>query len=213
MATDASHARIAEAFARVPREPFLPTAERISAGDNVPLPIGQGQTNSQPSTVADMLLLLAPRSGDTVLDLGSGSGWTSALLAGLVGAAGKVIGVERHPVLVESSRRALDEWRSSADGRQSVAQAEGECDIAEVAITAAVPGTLGLPEEAPFDRILVSAGADSLPTELVDQLAIGATMVIPVAGEMLKVVRSGRGAEEVTITRHGWYRFVPLVSG
>ncbi|WP_422386005.1 protein-L-isoaspartate O-methyltransferase family protein, partial [Brevibacterium epidermidis] len=75
----------------------------------------------------------------------------------------------------------------------------------------AAPGALGLPAEAPFDRILASAGADSLPDELVDQLAVGATMVIPVAGEMLRVVRGGTGADELTITRHGWYRFVPLV--
>ncbi|HJE76585.1 MAG TPA: protein-L-isoaspartate carboxylmethyltransferase, partial [Brevibacterium epidermidis] len=89
--------------------------------------------------------------------------------------------------------------------------ADGET-LAEAAIHEAVPGALGLPAEAPFDRILVSAGAESLPDELVDQLAVGATMVIPVAGEMLRVVRGGDSADALTITRHGWYRFVPLVS-
>ena len=203
MTTHANHDRIAEAFARVPREPFLPMAERRHASDNVPLPIGHGQTNSQPSTVADMLRLLDPRPGDVVLDLGSGSGWTSMLLAVLVGPTGRVLGVERHPELVESSQAALESVAAEF--------ADGET-LAEAAIHEAVPGALGLPAEAPFDRILVSAGAESLPDELVDQLAVGATMVIPVAGEMLRVVRGGDSADELTITRHGWYRFVPLVS-
>ena len=203
MSSEAPHDRIAEAFARIPREPFLPVAERRNASDDVPLPIGHGQTNSQPSTVADMLRLLDPRPGDVVLDLGSGSGWTSMLLAVLVGPTGRVLGVERHPELVESSQAALESVAAEF--------ADGET-LAEAAIHEAVPGALGLPAEAPFDRILASAGADSLPDELVDQLAVGATMVIPVAGEMLRVVRGGTGADELTITRHGWYRFVPLVS-
>ncbi|WP_025779404.1 protein-L-isoaspartate O-methyltransferase family protein [Brevibacterium sp. VCM10] len=203
MTSNATHDRIAEAFARVPRDPFLPVAERQNASDNVPLPIGHGQTNSQPSTVADMLRLLDPQPGHTVLDLGSGSGWTSMLLAVLVGPAGRVIGVERHPELVETSRAAIDAVTADAPDQET---------LVEVAIHAAVPGALGLPAEAPFDRILVSAGTESLPDELVDQLALGATMVIPVAGEMLRIIRDGPGADELTITRHGWYRFVPLIS-
>ena len=203
MTTHANHDRIAEAFARVPREPFLPMAERQNASDNVPLPIGQGQTNSQPSTVADMLRLLDPQPGDVVLDLGSGSGWTSMLLAVLVGPTGRVVGVERHAQLVESSREAIEAVTAEFADRET---------LAEVAIHEAAPGALGLPAEAPFDRILVSAGADSLPDEIVDQLAVGATMVVPVAGEMLRVVRGGRDTDELTITRHGWYRFVPLIS-
>ena len=202
MTTHANHDRIAEAFARVPREPFLPMAERQNASDNVPLPIGQGQTNSQPSTGADMLRLLDPQPGDVVLDLGSGSGWTSMLLAVLVGPTGRVVGVERHAQLVESSREAIEAVTAEFADRET---------LAEVAIHEAAPGALGLPAEAPFDRILVSAGADSLPDEIVDQLAVGATMVVPVAGEMLRVVRGGRDTDELTITRHGWYRFVPLV--
>ena len=125
------------------------------------------------------------------------------LLAVLVGPAGRVIGVERHPELVDSSRAAIDAVTADSADREA---------LAEVAIHAAVPGALGLPAEAPFDRILVSAGAESLPDELVDQLALGATMVIPVAGEMLRIVRDGPGADELTITRHGRYRFVPLIS-
>ncbi|WP_248283984.1 protein-L-isoaspartate O-methyltransferase family protein [Brevibacterium sediminis] len=204
MTSDATRDRIAEAFARVPREPFLPVAERQNASDNVPLPIGLGQTNSQPSTVADMLRLLDPQPGDTVLDLGSGSGWTSMLLAVLVGPAGRVLGVERHPGLVESSRAAIEAVTADPADQET---------LAEVTIHEAIPGVLGLPAEAPFDRILVSAGAESLPDQLVDQLTVGATMVIPVAGEMLRVVRDGPGSDELTITRHGRYRFVPLIIG
>lgn len=204
MTSDTTQDRIAEAFARVPREPFLPTAERQNASANAPLSIGHGQTNSQPSTVADMLRLLDPQPGDTVLDLGSGSGWTSMLLAVLVGPTGRVLGVERHPELVESSQAAVE---------AVTAEITDGTPIAEAVIHEAIPGTLGLPGQAPFDRMLVSAGAESLPDQLVDQLAVGATMVIPVAGEMLRVVRDGREADELTITRHGWYRFVPLVAG
>ncbi|WP_166823429.1 protein-L-isoaspartate O-methyltransferase family protein [Brevibacterium limosum] len=203
MTSDTTQDRIAEAFARVPREPFLPTAERQNASANAPLSIGHGQTNSQPSTVADMLRLLDPQPGDTVLDLGSGSGWTSMLLAVLVGPTGRVLGVERHPELVESSQAAVE---------AVTAEITDGTPIAEAAIHEAIPGSLGLPSEGPFDRILVSAGAESLPDELVDQLAVGGTMVIPVAGEMLRVVREGREADELTITRHGLYRFVPLIS-
>lgn len=203
MTSDATRDRIAEAFARVPREPFLPVAERQNSSDNVPLPIGHGQTNSQPSTVADMLRLLDPQPGDTVLDLGSGSGWTSMLLAVVVGPTGRVLGVERHPELVESSRAAIEAVVAESADRET---------FAEVAIHEAVPGALGLPAEAPFDRILVSEGAESLPDQLVDQLAVGATMVIPVAGEMLRVVRDGPGSDGLAITRHGRYRFVPLIS-
>lgn len=204
MTSDTTQDRIAEAFARVPREPFLPTAERQNASANAPLSIGHGQTNSQPSTVADMLRLLDPQPGDTVLDLGSGSGWTSMLLAVLVGPTGRVLGVERHPELVESSQAAVE---------AVTAEIPDGTPIAEAAIHEAIPGTLGLPCQAPFDRMLVSAGAESLPDQLVDQLAVGGTMVIPVAGEMLRVVRDGREADELTITRHGWYRFVPLIAG
>lgn len=185
---------IAEAFARVPRERFLPASHRDWAQSNVPLEIGCGQTNSQPSTVADMLSLLGASPGDSVLDLGSGSGWTTALLGVLVGPSGRVIGVERH-------RELLD---------RSIAACAG-LEIESIEFAEAVPGILGLPERAPFDRILVSAAAEELPSRLVDQLAPGGVMVIPVAEEMLRVERTGESPEAVAVTRHGRYRFVPLI--
>ncbi|SMY00395.1 MULTISPECIES: protein-L-isoaspartate O-methyltransferase family protein [unclassified Brevibacterium] len=205
MASDRQADSLAEAFAQVPRELFLPAKERGFASSNVPLQIGDGQTNSQPSTVADMLTLLGPREGDRVLDLGSGSGWTTALLGVLVGGRGRVSGVERYRRLIDGARASLSEIDPDA------------VDLGSVEIIAATEGVLGLPEAGPFDRILVSAGSESLPYELVEQLSIGGVMVIPVGGEMLRVVRIGSadsGADAdagITVTRHGSYRFVPLI--
>ena len=195
MGSEREPVSLAEAFSRVPRASFLPEGERSFSTSNVPLPIGHGQTNSQPSTVADMLELLDPQPGDHVLDLGSGSGWTSALVAVLVGARGRVTGVERHRGLIDYARKSLSAFSL------------GNVDLLE-----ATGGILGAPEAAPFDRILVSAGAESLPSELVDQLSIGGVMVIPVGGQMLRVVRNGPEDDETAITSHGWYRFVPLIN-
>lgn len=191
---------VAEAFAQVSRALFLPEEERDSASSNVPLPIGDGQTNSQPSTVADMLRLLDPQPGDRVLDIGAGSGWTTALLSVLVGPSGHVTGVERHHHLIARARKAL-----------SLASADIDDVAGAVQIRAATAGVLGQPEAGPFDRILVSAEGESLPPELTRQLAIGGVMVIPVQGEMLRVERTGPDDEDVVVTRHGWYRFVPLI--
>lgn len=180
-----------EALARVPRAGFLPAALQPRAGYDGPLDIGHGQTNSQPRTVADMLRLLAVEPGQRVLDVGSGSGWTTALLAELVGPSGRVEGVELEPDLVRF-------------GRANIA------DVSTASIAQARPGVLGLPDGAPYDRILVSAAPDELPQELVDQLADPGRMVIPVAGRLLLVVRDGG---DVQVTPHGYYRFVPLRRG
>lgn len=179
------------AFESVPRAGFLPGDVRRRAWENVPVPIGHAQTNSQPSTVAAMLRLLDVRPGHHVLDLGSGSGWTSALLGELVGPQGRVLGVERVPELVTASREAL-----------------AESERPWVVIREAEEGVLGAPGEAPFDRVLVSAEAASLPEELVGQLGRDGVMVVPVSGEMVRVVRGDEGDR---VTRHGPYRFVPLV--
>lgn len=179
------------AFAACPRNRFLRPTESAEAGEDRPLPIGQRQTCSQPSTVAAMLRLLDVEPGMRVLDLGSGSGWTTALLAQLVGERGAVHGVELIPELVRFGRANL-----AATGQ------------AWARITQAQPGVLGLPEHAPFDRILVSAEADELPQALVDQLRAGGVMVIPVAGVMQRVRRADDG---IHVTTHGSYRFVPLL--
>jgi protein-L-isoaspartate(D-aspartate) O-methyltransferase len=182
--------RVAEAFAAMPREWFLPESQRRSAAYDGPLPIGHGQTNSQPSTVAAMLRLLDVKPGHKVLDVGCGSGWTTALLAHLTGSSGRVVGVELEPDLAEFGTANLD--------RAAVPWAS---------IHQARPDVLGVPGAAPFHRILVSAMARELPEELVAQLLSGGVMVVPVRGTMLRVSCTARG---VSVTRHGAYRFVPL---
>lgn len=181
---------VAAAFAAHPRADFLPEAARYRADDDGPVQIGRGQTCSQPRTVAAMLRLLQVAPGQHVLDVGSGSGWTTALLAHLVGPRGSVVGVEIEPELV-------------AFGSANLAGA----GTPWASIRQARPGVLGAPEDAPFDRILVSADADSVPPQLVAQLGDLGRMVIPVDGWMTVVVKE---AGAVSTSRHGPYRFVPL---
>lgn len=183
--------RISAAVAAVPRKQFLPRRQRRHAAEDRPLQIGKEQTNSQPTTVHNMLALLDPQPGHRVLDVGSGSGWTCGLLGHLVGSTGKVYGVELVPELVAMSANHLN---ASAQPWVSVRQAE--------------KGVLGIPSEAPFDRILVSAMAAELPDALVDQVGRKGRMVIPVAGRLSVVDRHADGAVEVR--RIGHYAFVPL---
>lgn len=181
---------IAAAMEAVPRAGFLPPGDQERADHDGPIAIGHGQTNSQPRTVADMLRLLHVEHGQNVLDVGSGSGWTTALLAHLVGPDGQVVGVELVPHLVEFGRANL------AARHQPWARIES-----------AIPDVLGAPDNAPYHRILVSAMATELPRELLDQLAVGGRMVLPIDGRMTLVEK---GAEETRVTGHGLYRFVPL---
>lgn len=180
------------AFEAVPRDAFLPPEMRRHWRADRPLPLSQGQTNSQPSTVAAMLDLLDVQPGHRVLDVGAGSGWTTALLAHLVGPEGSVLGLERIANLALGARESLT--------------ATGPWPQARVRV--ATPGVLGAPGQAPFDRILVSAEATHMPRTLVRQLGDGGVMVIPVDGIMTRVERTGG---ETHITEHGLYVFVPLI--
>jgi protein-L-isoaspartate(D-aspartate) O-methyltransferase len=183
--------RVDAAMRAVPRRLFLPEAQRAYAEADQPLPIGHGQTNSQPSTVRRMLELLDVHAGQRVLDVGCGSGWTTALLDELAGPDGSVVGVELEEDLAE--------W-----GRSNVVAA----GRTGVVVHTARPGVLGWPDDAPYDRILVSAQARELPEELCRQLGEPGVMVVPVAGRML-VVRQTPG-QEPTVEASGHYRFVPL---
>lgn len=183
--------RLDDAFAAVPRADFLPPDQRPYADVDAPLPIGYGATNSQPWTVRYMLSLLGVASGQRVLDVGSGSGWTSALLGWLVGPGGSVVGVDLVPELVDMGREALGErfgW---------------------VRLELADRGALGWPAGAPYDRILVSADGRRVPNELVEQLAPGGRMVLPAAQEMVVVEKDAEGR----VVRHATgdrFNFVPL---
>ena len=182
--------RIIEAFRAVDRKKFI--AHNDQAYIDEPLPIGWDQTISQPTVVAFMLELLQPLSGEIVLDLGSGSGYTTALLAHIVGVQGRIIGVERVPELVDFG------WRN----------VEGM--YAEQAEIHRARKELGWPKEAPYDRILVSAAAKSVPEELVSQLKHTGVMVLPVNDGVVKFTKNAKG--NYSIEEHKGFRFVPLIN-
>ncbi|MCK9793066.1 protein-L-isoaspartate O-methyltransferase [Isoptericola sp. 4D.3] len=183
---------VAAALRAVDRRRFLPRAGARWAGADHPIEIGHGQTCSQPSTVAAMLRLLDVPAGARVLDVGSGSGWTTALLAHLVGPDGEVLGLERHADLAD---------RGAANVRRT--------GMTWARIARATPGVLGAPRVGGWDRVLVSAAATRLPDALVDQVAPGGRMVVPVRHEMTLVARDDDGAVHRSV--HGTYSFVPLV--
>jgi protein-L-isoaspartate(D-aspartate) O-methyltransferase len=183
--------RVADAMRAVPRRGFLPAADRDRADVDAPIALGPGQTNSQPTTVFRMLQLLDVPGACRVLDVGAGSGWTTALLAHLVGPDGQVIGVELDAELAA--------WGAGNVRAQGFAWAE---------VRPALTGVLGWPEAAPYDRILVSAEASQLPQQLVDQLSPGGVMVLPVRRKLLRVHKGEDG--ELDVSKHGTYLFVPL---
>jgi protein-L-isoaspartate(D-aspartate) O-methyltransferase len=151
--------RVLAAMRTVPRHLFVPPAERALAYEDRPLPIGEGQTISQPFMVAAMTAALSPPADGRVLEVGTGSGYQAAVLAQL---AREVISIERHAPLATRAEAAL-----------------ADAGVANVRVVVG-DGSQGLPDEAPFDGILVTAGAPSVPEALREQLADGARLVIPV---------------------------------
>jgi len=183
---------ITDAFEAVKREDFVPKELLKEAGIDAPLPIGAGQTISQPYTVRFMLELLDVKEGNSILDVGSGSGWTTALLAYLAGPTGKVIGVERVPELVKFGRGNLAKYKFP---NARIEQAGKD---------------LGWPKEGLYDRILVSAAAKELPEKLVAQLKVDGIMVCPISNTVEKIMKQ-RG-EKLERERHEGFAFVPLVT-
>ena len=187
------HSQVTSALALIPRANFLPPDLRDRAATDAPLPIGHGATNSQPWTVQFMLELLHVPEGAKVLDVGSGSGWTTALLSHLAGPNGSVLGIELVPELVEQGRANLAAF-----------------DLPGARIEQANIDLLGAPAEAPFDRILVSADAGQVPSELEEQLAVGGRMVLPASGVMWVVDRDHEGWHREPVMGYR-FSFVPLV--
>lgn len=187
--------RIIEAFTKVKREDFIPEEHKSDAHLNIPLTIDYGQTISQPLTVAFMLELLQPVRGEKILDVGSGSGWQTALLAEIIGPSGMVYAIERIPDLYKFGKRNV-----AAYGYQNVKFICGD-------------GTRGYKKAAPFDKIVVAAAAEiGIPDALLQQLKVGGRLVIPVGKyEQEMVVVDKFSDRDYHEKRYPGFQFVPLV--
>lgn len=184
---------VLSAVERVPREIFVPDSFKEHAYENTALPIGMGQTISQPSVVAFMTQALELTDRMKVLEVGTGSGYQAAILSKL---ARRVYTIERHRGLLREAERRF-----------------GELKLRNV-VTKLGDGSKGWPEQAPFDRILVTAAATEIPPALIEQLAVGGILVAPVGKQrgdqnLVRLRRTETGTEQETL----WaVRFVPLVS-
>ncbi len=189
--------RVREAMGKVPREHFVKGVMRPRAYEDNPLPIGNGQTISQPKVVARMTELLDLHGDEKVLEIGTGSGYQTAVLALLVR---EVVSIERHGELARTARKRLS-------------------DLGLSGVTVLVSdGTLGRSEYAPFDAVLVTAGAPDLPRRLIEQLSPGGRLVIPVGDAktqtLVRVTREPDGPDGSLRWREERFddcRFVPLV--
>lgn len=189
---------IIEAFRKIKRKDFVGETAKEEAEANYPLEIGFGQTISQPLTVAFMIELCQPKKGDRVLDIGSGSGWTTALFAEIVGPKGKVYGVERIAELKEFGENNAKKYDFVSSGR---------------AIFICADGSKGLPEYAPYDIIHVGAAAAKIPQELLEQLVVGGRLVIPEGTETQEMVLIEKtGPNEYKEKRFPGFVFVPLIT-
>ena len=183
--------RVLTAMAKVPRDAFVAPEDAPNAYGDSPLPIGAGQTISQPYIVAAMLETLELRPQDRVLEVGTGTGYEAAILGELTA---EVWTIERQPELAETARALLQRL-----GYANVHVVQGD-------------GSRGLPDQASFDKILVAAAAPRIPEMLIEQLADGGKMIVPVGTrqeQQLQLIR--KTSDQVTVTPRDLCRFVPLV--
>jgi protein-L-isoaspartate(D-aspartate) O-methyltransferase len=193
LSTHIADRRVLAAIGAVPRDLFVPSGLHGEAWANTSLPIGHGQTISQPSVVARMCELLELQGDEHVLDVGTGSGYHAAVLAWL---ARDVVSIERHAALSRDAGEAL-----AAAGVENVELVAGD-------------GSQGHAKRAPYDAINVAAGSrDGVPPALVEQLADGGRLVLPVDGGQQRLTLVRRRGDRLSEERHDAVRFVPLVTG
>jgi len=187
--------RIIEAFKKIKRKDFMPKHGEDLSELNEALSIGYGQTISQPLVVAFMLELLQPKQGDKILDIGSGSGWTTALLSEIIGDKGKVIAVELTPELKEIGQNNTAKYNFVEKGRAQFIYADG---------------SKGYIEEAPYDKILCSAAAQKeIPISWKEQLKVGGRIAAPIDNSIwLFIKKSDKEFEKI---EYPGFVFVPLV--
>lgn len=185
--------KIESAFRKIPRHNFVPESLQNRAYDNAPISIMKNQTISQPSVVSRMTEWLDLRDGQKVLEIGSGSGWQSAILANLVG-RGKIFTVERHAKLADFAKKNLEKL-----GIKNVEIIHGD-------------GKLGLPGESPFDRIIITAACKEVPSKLLDQLDLDGLLIAPVGDDIQSLVVFKKTKDGIIeIKNQKGYVFVPLV--
>lgn len=184
-----------DAFQRIDRADFVPKELAGQAYVNAPLPLGFGQTISQPLTVAFMLELLRPAPGDNILDIGSGSGWQTALLAHLVGPSGKITALEIVPELYEQSIKNISRYNFIKKGV-----------VRMLCLNAAA----GLAEAAPFDKIIAAAELNEVPKLWLDQLKTGGRVVAPVGHSLTLIIKKADG--QLDRQEFPGFVFVPFVT-
>ena len=185
--------KIESAIRKVPRHNFVPESMKNKAYENEPIRIMKKQTISQPSVVSRMTEWLDLKEGQKVLEIGSGSGWQSAILAKIVG-TGKIFTVERHSELASFAKKNLEKL-----GIKNVKIILGD-------------GRLGLEEESPFDRIMVTAACREVPKALLDQLSLDGLLIAPVGDDIQSLILLKKTPEGIVeIKNQKGYVFVPLV--
>ena len=185
---------IIDAFAKIDRANFVPKELKENAYINEPLPIGEGQTISQPYAVAFMIELLQPKPGDKIFEIGFGSGWQTAILAEIVGKSGKVFAVERIPGIFRFGRKNIAKYDFIKNG---------------IVKTIGGDATLGLKRHAPFDRIIAAASAQEIPEAWLKELKVGGRLVAPVKESIWLYIKESE--TEFEKKEFPGFVFVPLI--